>query len=67
MRPLFVTARSMPRGHRWRKTSCVLVTLLLLTAQASARDISSLSTDDIAWLRRDGFGLDTASVTHSDR
>ena len=64
MRPLFVTARSMPRGHRWRKTSCVLVTLLLLTAQASARDISSLSTDDIAWLRRDGFGLDTASVTH---
>ncbi|GAB2544355.1 DUF1800 domain-containing protein [Rhodanobacter koreensis] len=36
--------------------------LLLIPLLASARGVTSLGSDDIAWLRRDGFGLDTAGV-----
>ena len=37
-------------------------TLLLTPLLASARIGAALKQDDITWLRRDGFGLDTASV-----
>lgn len=41
--------------------SC-LVVLLLLPVLASARGGTPLKPEDITWLRRDGFGLDTASL-----
>jgi uncharacterized protein (DUF1800 family) len=64
MRPLFVAAPSMTTTLWRRRTSWpFLLALLLFAMQATARDATSLSTDDIAWLRRDGFGLDTTSVT----
>ena len=36
--------------------------LLLVTPLAQAADRTGLSASDIAWLRRDGFGLNTATV-----
>jgi uncharacterized protein (DUF1800 family) len=48
------------RAHPW----LVLLGLLLVVGPASvlARDARALSDDDVAWLRRDGFELDSATV-----
>ncbi|OOG45972.1 hypothetical protein B0E50_17705 [Rhodanobacter sp. C01] len=45
-----------------RRQCMVAGLLLLIPLLTSARGITSLGSDDIAWLRRDGFGLDTISV-----
>jgi uncharacterized protein (DUF1800 family) len=45
---------------RLRIGACLV---LLAPLIASARGTAPLKPDDITWLRRDGFGLDTAAVT----
>ena len=50
MRPIALTALSLS------------LTLLLASPLAQATSNTSLSQDDAAWLRRDSFGLDTATV-----
>jgi uncharacterized protein (DUF1800 family) len=48
-----------------RRLPALLAALLALgPAVAAARGADPLSADDIAWLRRDGFGLDSATVGH---
>jgi Uncharacterized protein conserved in bacteria len=59
MHPTPVAAFSMTTARRWRAAVCLLLLAPLL---ASARTPASLGADDIAWLRRDSFGLDTASM-----
>lgn len=48
--------------HAAKATTLSFFALLLVPLLASARTAAPLKPDDITWLRRDGFGLDTASV-----
>ncbi|MFI4958655.1 MAG: DUF1800 domain-containing protein [Lysobacterales bacterium] len=54
-----VTTAPTTAARRWRTAAWLLLLAPLL---AGASGATSLGADDIAWLRRDGFGLDTASV-----
>jgi uncharacterized protein (DUF1800 family) len=51
-------------SHRHPRTLGLLFALasLLWPLVGSARDAAPLSADDIAWLRRDTFGLDSATI-----
>ena len=42
--------------------TALFTALISIAPAAQARDQATLSQDDAAWLSRDGFGLDTASV-----
>jgi len=60
MRPVQFT---VSKSHLLRGVHLFACALLLMTPLlASARSSAPLKPDDISWLRRDGFGLDTASV-----
>jgi uncharacterized protein (DUF1800 family) len=50
MRPTALTALSLS------------ISLLIASSIATASSPTTLSQDDVAWLKRDGFGLDTAAV-----
>jgi len=54
---------AIPKNHVLRCLHFGICVLLLTPLLASARSMAPLKSDDISWLRRDGFGLDTASVT----
>lgn len=59
MRRTLVTALSMTAARRWLKAAWLL---LLAPMLAGARGPARLGADDMAWLRRDGFDLDSASA-----
>lgn len=66
MRPMFVAARCLTTTRPlmtgpWR-LHLALGLLLLAPLLTSAHDNTPLGPSDIAWLRRDGFGLDATSV-----
>ena len=60
MHPLSVAISLVTTARRPRVVAALFLLLPLL---ASARGTASLGSDDVAWLRRDGFGLDTAGVS----
>ncbi|MFC5740817.1 DUF1800 domain-containing protein [Dyella tabacisoli] len=55
---------SVPRASFSLLLLSLLLTSSLAPVCALARDANPLSSEDIAWLRRDGFDLDSASVEH---
>lgn len=59
MRP---ACSGVPKANPWRSICFALCPLLLTPLPASARSTAPLTPDDITWLRRDGFGLDSASI-----
>lgn len=52
----------MPNASVPRRLKYLGLLLLAMTPLAHASDNNTLSTDDIAWLRRASFGLDSATV-----
>ncbi|WP_049623559.1 DUF1800 domain-containing protein [Frateuria defendens] len=50
------------KAPRTRRRAGLALALALLPLLASARGDAPLAREDIAWLRRDGFGLDAAAV-----